>query len=151
MGLSYSNQSARYVIGSASVATTLTATYAGSVTVPLGGMSQAILYCVYTPKAAEADRTMSVKVEFSFDGGTIWVPLSKGADAAVASNIIVTTVYDSEFAMAGAAGGTQYEQRIPVSVGEYGVGTPVLMRVQVKEDGTENFGTATVVLSLSGR
>ena len=151
MSLGFENQSARYVIGSASAATTLTASYVGATTVPIGGMSQAVLYCVYTPKAAQSNRNMSVKVEFSFDAGTTWVPLSKGADAAVASNIIVTTVYDNDFTMAGATGGTQYEQRIPISIGEYGVGEQPLIRVQVKEDGADNFGTAKVVLALSGR
>jgi len=146
----YSNQNALYVHGTAAATLTLTASYVASDNVPIGGMSQAILACSYTPKTAQSNRNLFVKVEFSYDGGTIWVPLSKGADAAAASNIIVTTVYDWEFKLAGATGGTTYSQRILIDLGDYGVGTSPLMRVSVKEDGSDNFGTTTVILTLSG-
>lgn len=148
--LGYSNQNATYIRGTAAAGLTLTATYAASGGVPIGGMSQAILACYYTPLLAQTNRNLSIKVEFSYDGGTTWVPLSKGSDAAVASNIIITTVYDWEFKMAGAVGNTVYYKRIPVDLGDYGVGVSPQMRVSVKEDGTDTFGTASVILALSG-
>lgn len=148
------NQYAKYTIGSASAGATLTAAYSGNRSannIGVGGIEQVVLIGIYTPKAGQSNRIMYLKPEFSFDGGTSWYPFSTGDDAAASSNIIVTTMYDNEFAMVGATGGTTYYQRVPIAINEYGVGESPLMRVSIKESGSDNFGTGAVIYSISGQ
>jgi hypothetical protein len=148
MAQGYKVQNARTAVNGV----TLTAAYSGnrSSSFTIGGYDQAVLAVSYTPKVGQSNRNLYVKVEFSYDGGTDWYPLSISSDAAVASNIVVGTIYDYEFKFAGAAGGTEYFQRVPLSLADYGVGNVPLMRISVKEDGSDNFGVASVILMLSG-
>lgn len=140
-------------IGSAAATSeTLTASYAtgtNTIAQDISGISNIVLAIYYTPKTGQSSRNMTTKVEFSYDEGTTYGSLKKGVDADPTGGEIVTTTYDWVFKTPGATGGTQYIDRITIETGETGETKSAgpLLRVKVKEDGSADFGAASVLVS----
>lgn len=157
MSLGFAIQQCAFVRGtSPSAGVTLTAADVASTAISIDGMSQSVVVVYYTPKTGQSNRNLYVLPQFSHDGGTTWESYSKGVDATAASAEIATTVYGNRFTIPGAAGGTQYCYRIPISVGETGYETTsaknqAKMRVLCKEDGSADFGVAAIAISVSGK
>jgi hypothetical protein len=139
MALSYDIQPTRYLIGSGSAASTLTASYSGNTkTVNVGGMSQLVLGVVYTP--AENGRIISIKVEVSFDG-TNWLYLTTED-----RNGGVITIHLREpenFTGATMATVYPFTRSYPIA--------HKAARISIKENGTDTFGTVIVSYMSSGK
>lgn len=141
-----SNSNSQYLIGDANTAQTLTTSYALSTAatqryLDISGSEQLILVATYTP--GSNNRTLTFKVEFSYDGGTTWGSETIGSDSAVASNVVTTSVYERQYSMAGTASGTTYVYRVPILVSDNGP-KGCLVRVQVKEDAAAH-GTVKIL------
>ena len=137
-GLRYVNHITRFIIGSATSDSTLTAAFTDNeFAFTTGGFVSLTLYVGYTP--AEAGRTFQIQVEGSPDNVTFYpvasvrdnLPFDGTADSADFLKEIVST------------GTTQVRRRFTYSVAD------PFIRVSVKED-SATFGTVNIVQTLSG-
>lgn len=126
---------------------TLTDTYAaGDITADVSGLDQVMLGWSYTPLTGQSDRVCSLQAQFSYDGGTTWIPESYGVAGTASGGVVAVDVYENEYQLTGATGGTTYTRRLPIPVGEDSADSGVLLRVVVKEDSGSDNGVASVAL-----
>ena len=155
--LSQLKREAIYAIGSGSAAATLTAAYAGNAkAIPVSGYTQAQVMVSYTPKSGQSDRYCDLKFEVSPDSGTTYFPTSTLIENAPADGVSATIydVHDEEYRIpdsADSAGGTSYNRIINIPL-EFGflANKYLYFKVSAKEDGSGNFGTVLVIVSLTG-
>ena len=123
-------------------AVTLTASLSGNVATvqQTAGIDQATLYCSYTPKAGQSNRTVSVRVEYSPDNSTWYLD----SNASVASSTTAIT-QNTAFTFLGATGGTAYNFVIDVPMSHK------FTRISACEDGSGNFGTLSLTMGFSGQ
>jgi len=136
----FPTQNNNYMIGSDSDKPTLTDAYGGNTkTFTVSGLVQLNLAIAYTPKVGEANRVLSVKVEYGFDETDLYQHTVRR------EGLGTTTLYLDEFQFTGATGGTEYKFTIDLPI------SYELCRVSIKEDGGANFGAATIRAALSGK
>ena len=139
MCLHYANQAARFIIGTASVAATLTGSFNDNKKIfTSGGMTQLTLYVAYTP--AESGRIMSLQVEGSPDGVTFF-PLASIQDNSPFDGTVVSSDFIKTIVSTGSS---EVRRRFATPVAD------LFLRVSVKEDGA-NFGTMTIINLISGK
>jgi hypothetical protein len=136
----------RWLIGDEDTTQTLTDTYtkgSDDLTIDVAGNKTLVVYAQYTPKNGETDRNMYVKVEFSYDGGDTWIPLSTVTDGSDSSGVIEGTMSQYELVLQGPTGGTTYGYRHVIDLGDDSV-SGCLVRVRIKEDGQGSHGAGKV-------
>jgi len=129
-------------VGTVAAPATLTAAYAGNSQEHLAKGFRTINFNIrYTPKAGESNRYIEVLVEDSNDDGTSYE--DQGAKQYTPSTI---NVYDNqELTFPGSkvtTGGTTYTVSVPVEVNGEKV------KVSVRENGTTDFGTVSIISTL---
>lgn len=123
------------IIGSADDPVTLTANYSGNIATFKANEFVAIAFNVfYTPTVS--GRNLYLLVEGSVDGQNFAAKAVFKDD--VNSGSVVRVFNDEECKLAGATSGEQYDARYIVkTLDRY-------LRISVKEDGVNNFGTAFI-------
>lgn len=137
--LRYTSQQGEYVIGSATNAATLTASFDDNVqVVHVANKSQIELYVEYTVNAMSSNRTLSIQLEGSPDGTTYYKMISNS----VSSGTETWNIRTGQFV--GSSGGVVYRFRISEPVADQS------LRISTKESGSDNFGTVKIRIIKSG-
>lgn len=140
MSLSFPTQNNNYVIGTEDSAVTLTTSYGDNThDFIIEGMVQLNLYVTYTPKTGETDRIIYIQLEVGNTRNDLYMYTVQSVGTAY------TDLYQNQLRFTGAVGGTVY--KIPIDIPISGKAC----RISVKEDGSADFGTATVKAFLSGK
>lgn len=122
-------------------AVTLSTDYADNrKTVGTGGMTQGVLYVLYTTGAGGTANNVDIKLEFSPDGDSFFQETSSSTTSGV------STIYQHSYTFEGAVAATAYSIRIPFDIADKNV------RVSLKETvAAGSAGTVTAYLELSGK
>lgn len=127
------------MIGSSSGLATLTASFNDNQqTLDTRLQEFVTLYIDYTP--AEVSRNLTIQFETGWDKVNFFP-----ASIVTASSAGTETIDQNLIKIAGGAGGTSIKRRIVIQMAdEYS-------RFSVKEDGSSNFGTCSIVATYSGK
>lgn len=147
MGLNYTVQTTNDLLGSAASVKTLTGSYTTDRTndayLPVGGMSEVVLYIGYTMGAAETGNSLQLEVSFSGDSDAIessrWF---NETNQSISGSTNTLSKGEYTFSATGAAGTYDYF-RVTVPVCDK------VMRVRVKETGIASNGGKVFVRALT--